>query len=284
MAKPTVTAIVTSYNRAALVSRAIESVLNQTVPPQEVIVIDDGSTDGSQDVIARFGNAIRFLPQPHCGLPAILVNLGFREAKGDWIGRVDDDDWWEPNKLELQLAAVEGKSPPPALCYTDAYLVDENGERLAESFIAANRATPAEGDVFAALFLNNFIPGTSVLLHRESVLAVGGLCEAPEIRAVEDYDLWLRLAARHPFVFVPQPTLSIRRWSKGMSATSVTSGWERELAAIRKTLADETLPLEKLGSSRQARLRQLHRALAKQYWRDGAFARAARHGLHWLTS
>src|SRR5690348_13396065 len=102
---PRVSVVIPSYNSAQYVGAAIESVLVQTVPDVEILVVDDGSKDATREVVARYGDRARYLYQENAGV-AVARNHGIRESSGEWIGFLDADDTWLPQKLERQLAAL----------------------------------------------------------------------------------------------------------------------------------------------------------------------------------
>ena len=117
---PQVSVVIPTYNRAATVPRAIESVLAQTVSDLEIIVVDDGSTDDTARVLEeKFGDRIRYHSQPNLGA-SIARNRGIEEAQGEWIAFLDSDDLWEKDKLEWQFKALEQFAPQCCACYTDA--------------------------------------------------------------------------------------------------------------------------------------------------------------------
>jgi glycosyltransferase involved in cell wall biosynthesis len=108
---PLVSVIIPVYNGERYLAEAVESVIRQTYRPLEIIVVDDGSSDGSAEVAERFGDALRYLVQPNAGQGTAL-NLGITRANGEFYAFLDADDIWEPGKLEQQVAAMEGRPPP----------------------------------------------------------------------------------------------------------------------------------------------------------------------------
>src|SRR5438046_2823187 len=102
-----VTVVVPTYNRAALLDATLRAIHAQTVPVDEIIVVDDGSTDDTADVCGRQPKPVRYIRQDNTGLPAFARNRGAAEATADWIAFCDSDDLWHPRKLEVQLAAIE---------------------------------------------------------------------------------------------------------------------------------------------------------------------------------
>ena len=129
-----VSVIIAAYNAEAYIAEAVESVLGQTVPPDEVIVIDDGSTDGTRNVLGQFGDRITMLTQDNSG-QAVAVNKALTTAQGDLIGFCDADDLWTPRKLELQLALLERQGDIEAVFgkveqFVSPDVPDEQRERL----------------------------------------------------------------------------------------------------------------------------------------------------------
>jgi glycosyltransferase involved in cell wall biosynthesis len=109
--------IIPTHDRAALVRPAIDSTLAATTPEDEIIVVDDGSTDGSTAALARYGARVRLVSSPHCG-PGAARNLGVREARRPFVAFLDSDDEWMPDKLQLQRSVMQ-RRPDVVLCFTD---------------------------------------------------------------------------------------------------------------------------------------------------------------------
>jgi glycosyltransferase involved in cell wall biosynthesis len=174
----TVTAVIPAYNAERHVAHAIESCLRQTHPPLEIIVVDDGSTDNTADACSRFGPQVRVIRKPNGG-PASARNRGVADARGDWIALLDADDWWLPTKLEKQLTFVTASNVGLVHC-----LLDHRIDRRPPPVLS-----------FDDLWSRNWIVNSSVLLRRTTFEAVGGFDEAEQLISVEDYNLWLRIAA-----------------------------------------------------------------------------------------
>jgi glycosyltransferase involved in cell wall biosynthesis len=183
---PAVSVIIPCFNSAPYLRQAIDSALGNCRVPIEVIVVDDGSTDGSWDVIAGYGNRIRTARQDRGGAYRAR-NFGTGLAQGEWLAFLDSDDDWLPGKLDAQLAlADEGV----ALVYTDRLNfgdLSRHKERQSDS------VKLYEGDVFEPLLTGNFIMLSSVLFSRRWFDRLGGF--ATERQGVQDWDLWLRLSA-----------------------------------------------------------------------------------------
>jgi glycosyltransferase involved in cell wall biosynthesis len=186
MTPPTLSVVIPTFNRRASLTEALESVRAQTVPPKEILVVDDGSTDGTAD--ADLGPGVTLIPQENRG-PAAARNRGIREATGDWIAFLDSDDRWAPTKLATQAALVDEET---VLCYAREQGQDSDGKPL---HIRPEK-TP-DGEALGDLVKGNFVPTSTVIARRDAILEVGGFDE--EMTHSEDWDLWLRLAERGRF-------------------------------------------------------------------------------------
>jgi glycosyltransferase involved in cell wall biosynthesis len=173
----TVSVIIPAYNAAAYVGRAIESALAQTHPPLEILVVDDGSADHTASVVAAYEPAVRLVRKPNGG-PATARNMGAALARGNWLGLLDADDWWQPNKLAVQLACAT--DPEIGLIHC---LPDHRSETVPDQLS------------FDDLWRKNWIVNSSVLVRRDVFKLLGGFDEAKELISVEDYNFWLRAAA-----------------------------------------------------------------------------------------
>jgi len=226
-----VSVIIPTYNRAAYIAEAIRSVQAQTYPALEIIVADDGSTDDTPAIVARFGDAITYVPLPHRGQPAATRNTGLREASGEFVAFLDSDDLFLPNKLELQLAALEAH-PQAGLVYSNGhYFRDDPAQPT--GYALDGLPTPS-GDVLAELLRGNVVASPAVVLIRRTCLdVVGMLDENPDFFGVEDYDLWLRIAAQFSVVYAPGDVAAIRRHKQSISA-DVTTLRARTLLVLAK--------------------------------------------------
>lgn len=197
---PLVSAIVLSYNQAQFVLDALESVRAQSHPRLEIIVVDDCSTDDSvarvRAWIGSRGVAASILENPANLGVCKSLNRALALATGEFVAPVAGDDRWLPRRCEMQLSVLDAKPETVGLVYSDAYCINEEGERLSGRFISRHRPAgpPPSSRVFEALQEGNFIPAPTALIRRRCLTAVGGYDEA---LLYEDWDMWLRIAHRY---------------------------------------------------------------------------------------
>lgn len=196
MSGPTVSIVIPVYNGADYLRQAIESALRQTYAPCEVVVVDDGSTDGgATDAIARsYGDAIRYVPKENGGVASAL-DAGIEAMSGEYFSWLSHDDVYHPDKVAAQMAHLRPGEPPVVL-YSDYELIDASGRVL------GIRCVRPSGLPFrAALVAEDPVNGCTVLVPRACFDEVGTF--DVRLRTAQDYDLWFRLARRYPFVHVP---------------------------------------------------------------------------------
>jgi glycosyltransferase involved in cell wall biosynthesis len=272
--QPRVSVIVPVHNRPRFVREAVESALAQDCPGgAEVVVVDDGSTDETPQVLASFGDRIRVVRQENGG-PSRARNRGFREAHGELFALLDSDDVWLPGKLVAQLAALDA-SPACCLVHSDVDEFWDDGSARRWT----RRPPVLGGDVLRALLRRNFVHTMTVVLRRGAVDAVGGF--DPAYPPCEDWDLWLRLAERWPIAADPGRRVRTRVHEGSLSADPVvvyTQGC-RVLAAAAARLS--AAGRAEAGTARRQAARW-HVKLARRLARagrdaeaDAAFERAA---------
>ncbi len=193
----TVSVIIPTYERSGVLGRAIESVLAQTRPADELIVVDDGSSDTTAELVASYPD-VRYERIGHAGVSAAR-NHGIAHARGDDLAFLDSDDEWLPTKLAEQLAAL-AEAPEHRICHTDEIWV-RDGRRVNPR----RRHQKHGGWIFRHCLPLCAISPSSVLVHRSVFGAVGTFDES--FPACEDYDLWLRVTSRYPVCYVDRPLL-----------------------------------------------------------------------------
>lgn len=193
-----ISVIIPSHNRAHLLPRALDSVLAQTLPPLEIIVIDDGSSDGTSTLVARDYPQVTLLQQQNRGVSAAR-NRGIRHARGDWIALLDSDDQWLPAKLARQWQACQ-KQPEAPLIHSDEIWI-RNGRRVNPM----NKHKKTGGWIFQRCLPLCAISPSAALIRRDLFDEVGLFDET--LPACEDYDLWLRICSRYPVGYIDEPLL-----------------------------------------------------------------------------
>lgn len=192
--------------------RAIESLLSQTLIDMEIVVVDDGSTDGSADILHSFGSRLRVVHQPNLGLPRAL-NVGIALAEGEFIARMDHDDIAESSRLARQVAFLK-ENPRVGLVGSAYHLIDDEGTALGTVY-------PPTQDSELKLAFARYCPfaHSAVMFRRALFDHVGGYSEAMQLRsASHDFDLWLRLAMDSQIANLPEPLVTLRRFPGSMSA------------------------------------------------------------------
>ena len=229
---PEVSVIVPTYNRCAMLLEAIDSVLAQSFESFELIVIDDGSTDGTAEHLARVGRDIRVDRIDHRG-PAAARNRGVELARAPLIAFLDSDDLWSPRKLERQLAFMR-ENPGCAISQTNEIWI-RNGRRVNPGLRHRKRA----GDIFFASLRTCLISMSATMMRTDVFRACGGFDEIME--AAEDYDLWLRILIDHEAGLLDDPLVT-RRGGHLDQTSATTPALDRfRILALTKLLADDRL-------------------------------------------
>lgn len=231
-----ISVVLAVYNATWCIERALDSVLAQTRPVREVLVCDDGSTDGTADLVERkYGARVTVLRLPHKNAAATRT-VGLERAEGDWLAFLDADDMWEPEKIERQNAFLDAHPDVRWLTSDGRYVSDEGV--LRESWMADyfDPVRELSGDLFRALVLRCFPLVSSMLVDRECYRAVGGL--DPGIPRSYDYDLWLRLAARYPGGLQPEKLVRYW-WHPGQLSRNIEARYLEDLAIMERVAAGE---------------------------------------------
>ncbi len=193
-----ISVVIPTYNRRHWLPETIQSVLQQTFPPHEVIVVDDGSTDGTGEWLQKAFPQVRYLWQQQAG-PSAARNQGARLATGNWLAFLDSDDRWLPKKLERQVAFLQ-EHPEFQAVHTNEIWI-RNGRRVNPK----KRHQKFGGWIYPQCLPLCIISPSSILLSRELWEWSGGFDES--LPACEDYDLWLRITAEHPIGYLEEPLI-----------------------------------------------------------------------------
>jgi glycosyltransferase involved in cell wall biosynthesis len=214
---PAVSIVIPAFNSESYLRQAIDSVLGQTWQDWELLIVDDGSTNGTPEISKEFAAAdprCRFFSRAHSGLASATRNAGIKSARGKFVAFLDADDAWLPEKLERQLAIVD-THPETDLVYANAFIIHD-GETTREKLYSSRRARSCQR--YASLLWHNQVATSTVLVRTESLRKAGAFRETRHMRIVEDYDLWLRICARGNLRFLDEPLALYRRHRGSVSA------------------------------------------------------------------
>ncbi len=199
-----ISVIIPTWNRKKTINRAIKSVLNQSFPIHEILVCDDGSTDSTYQVIKEFENkSIKWISGVHSGLPAIPRNRGIAAAEGEWIAFLDSDDEWLPNKIEQQLYEIN-RLQIDVIC-TNAFRITPYNYLQKEPYLKKHSSTNL---TLNALLISNEVICSSVLIKKSLLEMTGKFPEDKQLKAIEDYTLWLKVACLTPIKYLPDALIN----------------------------------------------------------------------------
>jgi glycosyltransferase involved in cell wall biosynthesis len=252
--KPIISVIIPAYNAEKTILETINSVLTQTFTDIELIIINDGSTDNTLQIINEIKDSrIRTYSYPNGGL-SMARNRGISHAVGEYLSFIDADDLWTDDKLELQLEALK-RFPSSGIAYSWTICVD-NGGKLFHSGVGAS----FEGNVYPHLLVSNFIAsGSNVLIRALAIKSVGEF--DINLKSCEDWDYWLRVARGWNFVVVPKPQIIYRLSSGAMS--SKVDVMEKHLVLVLER-AFKTAPIE-LQHLKNRGFSNIYQYIAKLY-------------------
>lgn len=216
---PLVSVVVPTNNREALLRETVASILAQDLASIELIVVDNESTDGTREYLGGMAEPrIRHFRNANGGIVAVNRNHGVRQARGEYLAFCDDDDLWLPGKLSRQVAAL-GRAPDAGLCFTNGVGFRES-EIVIPALVAGKKHWLRRS--FFGLLMENCIPSSSVMVRRSALEQAGGFDESPELVAVEDWELWLRIARRFRVLFLDDSLVRIRIHRSLTAKPSVT--------------------------------------------------------------
>ena len=226
MAEPRVSIITPTYNRARFIGEAVESVLDQTMSDWELVIVDDGSTDDTRQVLERYlaDSRIHYYYQKNKGQSAAR-NLALENARAEFIGFLDSDDIWYEDKLERQLLAFEAH-PDTHIVHGDEATMDELGR-----VVSRDNMQRHSGRITPQLLGDTSVSITTALVRRECFDALGGF--SPRYGVADDYELWLRFSARYRFLYEPGIVAAYR-----VMANQISSDKRRRFAANERIIRD----------------------------------------------
>ncbi len=267
-----VSLIIATFNHARFLGAAIDSALAQTLGAVDVIVVDDGSTDDTPAVLARYAGRVRVLRQPNRGLAAAR-NAGLAAARGTYVAFLDADDVMAPTKLAAQLEMLE-RSPTIGWTYCDV-LIETVATRTtvtaSERFGYGARAL--DGWLFPELIHGNFIPAIAPMIRRTALDAAGGFDE--RLTALEDWDMWLRLSLIAEARYTPAVLVTYRIRPGGMSEDRARMDRNR-FCVLDKINRTRPVALESLGDAGRRIIADTHNWLGKEAYASGDWSEARR--------
>jgi glycosyltransferase involved in cell wall biosynthesis len=201
---PLFSVVIPTYNRAKIIGRAIESVLNQTFQGFEIVIVDNGSDDDTQSVVEGYGDdRIRYFWQEGSGSPASPRNTGISKAKGDWVCFLDTDDAWYHDKLRMCFEHIENSVGGSVdLLHHDLRIVGNKGFFTRKTVRSRQLETPIAENLLVNM---NVIATSSVVVRKTLLDQVGGFNESPEMAASEDLNLWLKISEiTNYFFYIPE--------------------------------------------------------------------------------
>ncbi len=219
---PIISVIIPVYNGEKTIKNTIESVLKQTFTDFELIIINDGSQDSTLAVIDNIQDSRKkVFSYPNAGVSESR-NRGLEQSTGEYIAFLDADDLWTPDKLEAQFKALQ-ENPNAAVAYSWSDWIDESGQ-----FLRAGGHITVNGKAYPNLLLRDFVEsGSNPLIRRQALTEVGSF--DPSVTPAEDWDMWLRLAARYEFIAVPSPQI-LYRISPNSASFNI---WKMEAGSLR---------------------------------------------------
>jgi len=282
---PFISVIVPTFNRLNLLKQTLDSVRRQTFRDFEVIVVNDGCTDGTGEWL-RSQADVRTLEQTNRGI-AISRNLGAAAAQGNWLAFLDHDDLWAPDKLHIQAEFLE-RNP-------EVGLVAAKHVRLGKRFRSPRRPKWIKGDLFVKEFSESFIHTSSVMIRKDVFGKIRGF--PSQYRFADEFDVWLKIAAAYPIAYVDIPLVFIRFYESNTSHDRIgvrtdtydilTRNYDPERIPLRvflRTLSDHDISFGRAylneGDLGEA-LKWFHRSVERTPWRLRSWRYYFRYKIAW---
>ena len=234
-----VSVIIPAYNREAYIRQTVDSVLNQTYPELELIVVDDGSSDSTREILESYGSRIKLLEHEgrvNIGQSA-AINVGLEHADGEFIAILDSDDYWETNKLELQTRYLRA-NPDIGLVYANGTAVNQDGEYLYDIYKPDHEEKNITGSVLIDCYL--FVP-TNSLVRSEVFSAVGKFDES--LRSGQDHDMAIRIAEVAKLGYMNEILFHYRRHQESISSRHADLRWRNGFIILENSCKRFKYPL-----------------------------------------
>ncbi len=247
---PTVSVIIPTYNRAHVLGRSIQSVLNQTFQDFELIIVDDGSTDDTEKIVKNLSNEkVKYTKLQKNQGAGVARNIGIRLAKGDYIAILDDDDEWMPERLEKQMKVFSTAPMEVGVVYTRYIKYDSLGD-----YIPPLKVAKKEGDLFKQLLFELHVQWQSSLIKRECFNKVGLISES--MLYARDWEFLLRISQHYQFLYIDEPLAIIYEQP------------EDRFSKQERLIVD----LQRILKMYFSQIKQDRRVLAKYYFRIAYFS------------
>ena len=242
MSSPRISVIIPTFNRAHLLPRSIDSLLSQTLSAHSVVIVDDGSTDGTENLVCEKYPEITYLKQNNLGVSAAR-NAGIAATSDEWLAFLDSDDEWLPEKLQFQIDALEAE-PEMMVCHTDEIWI-RNGKHVNPM----KKHNKHGGWIFDKCLPLCCISPSSVIIHRSVLDEIGFFDQS--LPACEDYDLWLRVASSYPVLYISEK-LVVKHGGHQDQLSEKYWGMDRfRIQALEKIILSGNLIDENLNNAKQ---------------------------------
>lgn len=240
MSAPLISVIIPTFNRSYCLAETLDSVLRQSFTNYELIVVDDGSTDATPQLLGQYADPghLTYLKTLHAG-PSAARNAGIEVSRGDYIAFLDSDDLWDPRKLERQIEFFL-KKPDARICQTEEIWI-RNGVRVNPM----KKHKKYSGWIFRQCLPLCIVSPSAVMVHRSIFNHIGLFDET--MPACEDYDLWLRIAPHYPIYLIDKPLVIKRGGHNDQQSRTVPTLDRLRIQALCKLLGSGTLPADLSG-------------------------------------
>jgi glycosyltransferase involved in cell wall biosynthesis len=223
-----ISVVIPTYNRIELLKRSIDSVINQTIKPSEIIIVDDGSNDGTEAMVKKKYDSLKLIKQKNKGASAAR-NTGIKASSGEWICFLDSDDEWKNDKLEKQIIAVANNSDYKFFHSNEIWI--KNGKRINQK----KKHKKYGGDIFKKCLDMCRISPSSVLIDKSIFEEIGFFNE--NLVVCEDYELWLRICDKYEVFFIDEPLIFKYGGHQGQLSYSIDSIEYHRIKALEYLLS-----------------------------------------------
>ncbi len=273
----TISVVIPTYNSQKFIIKATDSVLAQELLPDEILIVDDGSSDGTQTIIEKLiagqqdkKPRIKYIRQANQG-PAVARNTGINNASGDYIAFLDADDRWMPQRLKLQMEIFQDQ-PGAGLVCSGRFRIDESTGRRTLDCVGRTLSKDSYRDLWTK---GNYVTTSSVLARKKCFDAVGGFDEDPRVLGSEDAEMWLRVAEKFALIYINEPLVEYLVRQNGMNRSNIQRAYESAIFAIQKHEPEFRRRYKDAGSVIQNRWGRVYHAWGVTLFDSEQFAQAS---------